>query len=248
MGKVKDTSYFTVQGWMLNQLHLKGNQLQVFAIIHGFSHSEDNEYRGSLQYLCEFTGASRSTVIRSLSELQESGFIDKREVYENGVKFNRYKASVEMCVYFDTPRVKMTPPPCQNDTTPRVKMTPHNIEDNIGNKIDNTRSASAALEERFSRFWSVYPKKKSKQSALRAWKKIKPSEELTQKIISAVQKQKQWPEWQKDGGQYIPYPATWLNSGGWEDEALSGSDVRSKQSMSHHIEVIDGEEVVVYER
>ena len=30
MGKVTDTSYFVVQGWMLNQLHLKGNTLQVF--------------------------------------------------------------------------------------------------------------------------------------------------------------------------------------------------------------------------
>lgn len=139
MSKVKDTSYFTIQGWMLNQLHLKGNQLHVFAIIHGFSHSEENEYKGSLQYLCEFTGASRSTVMRSLSELQELGFIDKREVYENGVKFNRYKSSVDMCVYFDTPRVKMTPPPCQNDTTPRVKMTPHNIEDNIENNIEKRK-------------------------------------------------------------------------------------------------------------
>lgn len=111
MKKVKDTSYFVVHGWMLNQLNLKGNQLQIFAIIHGFSHSEENEFKGSLQYLCEFTGASRSTVIRSLSELQEQGFIEKREVYENGVKFNRYKSVVEMCVLFDTPRVKMTPPP-----------------------------------------------------------------------------------------------------------------------------------------
>lgn len=128
---MKDTSHFVVQGWMLNQLHLKGNTLQVFAIIHGFSHSEDNEYKGSLQYLCEFTGASRSTVIRSLTELQERGFIDKREVYENGVKFNRYKSSVDMSVYFDTPGIKMTPPPCQNDTTPGIKMTPHNIDDNI---------------------------------------------------------------------------------------------------------------------
>lgn len=128
MGKVKDTSYFVVQGWMLNQLHLKGNTLQVFAIIHGFSHSEDNEYKGSLQYLCEFTGASRSTVIRSLTELQERGYIDKREAYENGVKFNRYKSSVDMSTYFNTTGVKMTPPPCQNDTTPHVKMTPHNIE------------------------------------------------------------------------------------------------------------------------
>lgn len=140
MDKVKDTSYFVVQGWMLNQLHLKGNTLQVFAIIHGFSHSEDNEYKGSLQYLCEFTGASRSTVIRSLTELQERGYIDKREIYENGVKFNRYKSSVDMSVYFDTTGFKMTPPPCQNDTTPHVKMTPHNIE--LNNITDNNISSN----------------------------------------------------------------------------------------------------------
>lgn len=140
MSKVKDTSYFVVQGWMLNQLHLKGNTLQVFAIIHGFSHSEDNEYKGSLQYLCEFTGASRSTVIRSLTELQERGYIDKREVYENGVKFNRYKSSVDMSVYFDTTGFKMTPPPCQNDTTPHVKMTPHNIE--LNTDKDNNISSN----------------------------------------------------------------------------------------------------------
>lgn len=220
MSKVKDTSYFTIQGWMLNQLRLKGNQLHVFAIIHGFSHSEENEYKGSLQYLCEFTGASRSTVMRSLSELQELGFINKREVYENGVKFNRYKSSVDMCVYFDTPSVKMTPPPCQNDTTPRVKMTPHNIDDNIDDnkedKIGITRSASAPLD--FDRFWKAYPLKKAKQAALKAWKKINPDKQLAETIISAVEKQKRWEDWIRDNGQYIPHPATWLNQGRWEDE------------------------------
>lgn len=137
MGKIKDTAYFVVHGWMLNQLNLKGTTLQVFAIIHGFSHSEENEFKGSLQYLCEFTGSSRSTVIRSLLELEEKGIIVKREVYENGVKFNRYKSSVDMVAYFDMGGVKMTSPPCQNDTTPGVKMTPHNIvEDNIKDNIE----------------------------------------------------------------------------------------------------------------
>src|SRR5699024_4691908 len=102
----------------------------------------------SLQYLCEFTGASRSTVIRSLSELQEQGFIEKREVYENGVKFNRYKSVVEMCVLFDTPGVKMTQPPYQNDTTPGVKMTPHNIyKDIIENKEKRKRFTPPTVDE-----------------------------------------------------------------------------------------------------
>jgi hypothetical protein len=27
-------------------------------------------------------------------------------------------------------------------------------------------------------------------------------------------------DWRKEGGRYIPHPATWLNRGGWEDEVL----------------------------
>ena len=77
------------------------------------------------------------------------------------------------------------------------------------------------LYERFESFWAIYPKKKSKQAALTAWKKLKPDEVFKQKIIAAVQKQKQWPEWQKDNGQYIPYPATWLNQRRWEDEGIT---------------------------
>lgn len=148
MGKIKDTAYFVVHGWMLNQFNLKGNALQVFAIIHGFSHSEENEFKGSLQYLCEFTGSSRSTVIRSLLDLEERGLIEKREIYENGVKFNRYKSSVDMVAHFETPGIKMTPPQCQNDTTPGIKMTPHNIEDNKKDNIGKRkRFTPPTLEE-----------------------------------------------------------------------------------------------------
>ena len=50
------------------------------------------------------------------------------------------------------------------------------------------------LYERFESFWAIYPKKKSKQAALTAWKKLKPDTVFKQKIIDHVQKQKQWPE------------------------------------------------------
>ena len=244
MGKVKDDSYFVVQGWMLNQLHLKGNTLQVFAIIHGFSHSEDNEYKGSLQYLCEFTGASRSTVIRSLTDLQERGLIDKREVYENGVKFNRYKSSVDMMVCFDTGGSKMTPPPFQNDTTPSVKMTPHNIEsnniaDNLGNNPYNPLKGERAATHRrakapdydadgFAAFWAAYPKKAGKADALKAWNKLAPDVVLQEQMGKALEVQKQSQQWRKDGGQYIPMPSTWLNGRRWEDEAPQAQSQESQ--------------------
>lgn len=70
----------------------------------------------------------------------------------------------------------------------------------------------------FDVFWSKYPKKKSKGQAETAWKKIKITDDLFKKIVESVELAKETPEWTKDNGQYIPYPATWLNAKGWEDE------------------------------
>ena len=38
------------------------------------------------------------------------------------------------------------------------------------------------------------------------------------KVLAALEAWRNSPEWLKDGGRYIPHPATWLNRGGWEDE------------------------------
>lgn len=70
----------------------------------------------------------------------------------------------------------------------------------------------------FAEFWSVYPKKKAKQDAIKAWDKIKPDEALGKAIIKAVEAQKLTKDWKKDGGAFIPYPATYLNGRRWEDE------------------------------
>ena len=39
-----------------------------------------------------------------------------------------------------------------------------------------------------------------------------------QAILAGIEKQKQSAQWTKDGGQFIPHPATWLNGCRWEDE------------------------------
>jgi len=73
----------------------------------------------------------------------------------------------------------------------------------------------------FAQFWSSYPKKKSKGAAEKAWKRLKPDEQLVEKIISSIELAKTSEDWAKDSGKYIPYPATWLNAHGWEDEIQS---------------------------
>jgi len=76
--------------------------------------------------------------------------------------------------------------------------------------------------QKFAHFWIAYPKKKSKGQAEKAFNAIKPNEQLLETILSSIEQAKTSDEWLKDGGQYIPYPATWLRAKGWEDEFQQG--------------------------
>lgn len=70
----------------------------------------------------------------------------------------------------------------------------------------------------FLTFWKTYPKKKKKFDAFKAWKQMEADRPSIEIIIKKVQALKQTNDWKKDNGQYIPYPASWLRSGGWDDE------------------------------
>lgn len=86
-------------------------------------------------------------------------------------------------------------------------------------------------EKYFEDFWAEYPKKRSKQVALKAWTRLAPNKELYNKIMAALRAQKQSAEWRRDGGQFIPYPATWLNGGCWDDVvAAAQSDSGTEHS------------------
>ena len=78
--------------------------------------------------------------------------------------------------------------------------------------------AQALQERRFTEFWKAYPKKVGKASCLKAWKKLKPTAELHDHIMAALEAQKHTDQWQRESGRFIPNPLTWLNQGRWDDE------------------------------
>lgn len=94
---------------------------------------------------------------------------------------------------------------------------------------DIIKDKGAIIEnEKFKLFWESYPKKKSKGDAEKAWNKIKPKNELIEKIMQSLLAQKKSSDWLKEGGQFIPYPASWLNSKGWENEEVSGLSMKKE--------------------
>mgnify|MGYP001438009363 CR=1 FL=1 len=51
MTKIKNENYIAIQGFMVKELGLTGNELIAYALIYGFSQDDESEFRGSLNYV-----------------------------------------------------------------------------------------------------------------------------------------------------------------------------------------------------
>ena len=70
----------------------------------------------------------------------------------------------------------------------------------------------------FDAFYAAYPIHVKRSDAEKAWNKISPDDDLRSNIMAAVEQQRKSEQWTRDGGKFIPHPASWLNGRRWEDE------------------------------
>ncbi len=71
--------YIKIYSYMISNLGLSGNSLTVFALINSFCEG-GREFNGSEQYLADWLGLSRRSIVRIVNELREKGFV----TVENG--------------------------------------------------------------------------------------------------------------------------------------------------------------------
>ena len=80
-----------------------------------------------------------------------------------------------------------------------------------------TTGPMGVTEEGFAAFWAAYPKRQARKDALKAWGQLRPSAEVQQAILDALQWQvPAWPDL-----AYAPLPATYLRGDRWTDEPLA---------------------------
>jgi hypothetical protein len=158
------------------------------------------------RYFSELYSVAKETISRWISHLQELGYIGV-----DMVKTNSGAIDMRRIVIFPSkdqyPLTKKDIPPCRKDQGTIYNNTSKN---NIHAPHDQIKG--------FERFWSVYPKRKGKEAARKAFAKLEPDDELLGVMIAAIQQEMKSDQWKRNGGQYIPYPATWLNQRRWEDE------------------------------
>lgn len=97
----------------------------------------------------------------------------------------------------------------------------------------NKNNTPPMVDDLFPKFWKMYPNKKGKAAAEKAWKKLKVTTDLFRQIAEGLAAQVVCEAWVKDGGQFIPHPATWLNGKRWEDEVKVASNVHPFPQSRH---------------
>lgn len=72
-------NYVVIQGWMCNELELKGNELLIFALIYGFSQDGVSKFQGGRKYIADTFNITLPTVDKALQSLVDKQYLNKKE-------------------------------------------------------------------------------------------------------------------------------------------------------------------------
>lgn len=70
----------------------------------------------------------------------------------------------------------------------------------------------------FGDFWKLFPRKTNRVQAEQAWAELSPSPELAAEILNRLSEKLSHPDYQAEGGRYVPNAAKWLRERRWLDE------------------------------
>ncbi len=207
--------------------------------------SLDDGERGcfaSNAHLAEFFDLSQSRVSAIISSLCLKGFISVDQTRQ-GVRTVRRTIRV-LKGFEDRP-----------SSSENAEKVLRKTEEGSSEKAERTNTGitnTGKENQLFESFWKLYPKKKGKKEAEKAWRKVKAGD--VPEIMQALAVEIRSEQWLKNGGQYIPNPATWLNGERWNDEvqvanALPASnDGRPplKEGQFYHPEWDAGQRVICH--
>jgi uncharacterized protein YdaU (DUF1376 family) len=195
----KDTTHLTLlehgcyrqllDQYYLDEKPLPADEDKLFRLFNARTQDEKNAIRNVLN---DFWTKTEDGYVQGRSKTEIELYKDRLETASKSAKKRWDKGSM--------------PTQCQPNATPLLT---------TNQELNNLITNNQYISKDFDIFWEAYPKKKKKEDARKAWNTTRPNIEV---VLKALQWQKQSPEWFKQAGQFIPYPASWIRSHAWEDE------------------------------
>lgn len=210
-----------------------------FAVMMSFP----DEWEYTVKGLAQVMQIGKDAVRSCLKQLEEAGYLMREQSRQGGrfsqnvyVLLEESASPLSDLPYTVKPSTDLpcTVNPTQyktienkdNNNIPPISPTGEGEE---GHFSGGKRSPEAVLDEkdglipkhkpeRFMKLWAIWPKKrrKARKDAVKAWDRLKASDELLDRMAEALHRQMQSEDWKKGIG--VPYPSTWLNGRRWEDE------------------------------
>ena len=214
MEQVEATEYFAVIPENVLYSNIGHLAVRIYGVLRRHADQQGTCHPGRTR-IAKLAHTNPRSVDRAIRELVEHGYITvhHRRDPDNPERYlsNKY-------VIHSTPRAQNTTPRA-HDTTPLAPVTPPpRASDAV------TKAKEPEPNNQFDEWWKLYPKKVNKQNAIKAWKahtkKTKPEH-----IIEATRRQLNTPDTALTRDpQYIPYPASWLNAGSYENETTETNE------------------------
>jgi hypothetical protein len=208
---MKNENYIVIQGWMVNELGLSGNELLCYALIYGFSQDGESCFKGSRKYIAQLLGVSSlNTVDKILANLIEKSLLIKESNTVNGVTFNSYKAN--------NITSSKNEYPTQNLSTPYSKFEHYNNSNNNSNKeeeIDKSISKKkqtelfSLFEEFVKQYKQLYGRHKggnAKTLFSEFTKRHKDWESVVPLLLNALNKENEHRTNAKHNNEFFPEP------------------------------------------
>ena len=229
MAKNKDPAFmFYPADFMMGTFFMTNEEVGIYIRMLCMQHQQGRLSAEEMDSMCGNRSKLRAKFVMDENGMYYNNRLDeeiaKRQAYCDKQRNNRLNAITK-----SQPSLNQAPTKLKPSSNPRVENENVNINTDINDNEDKKRESEGEekitpFDERFNSFWSAYPKKVGKAYAEQCFKKLKPTAELTQKMLDAISEQKKSAEWTKDNGQYIPNPSTWLNQGRWQDELTPSAE------------------------
>lgn len=181
--------------------------------------------------------------IRScMKVLKNLGLITKQSIRDEQGKIVRWETTLR-----EKPHVEN---PTSGEPHHLVNKERSLVNKDLKTLVDSSNATTAksyADDERFMTFYSSYPRKEKPRDAWKAFKALKPDDQLLEKIIQDVTKRKATHiTWQNDK-QYISLPATYLRSAEYEGDITTKQErSNEKPTQDYGYRVVVGDDGIEY--
>lgn len=184
--------------------------------------AQSDERNGVVRYGCE------DTIIR-MTGLQENVYDDENCDYKKATGWIKDFEELDLIEIIDDKTIRVKNFEKRQETNlsgaeraKRYRDKKKSDERNVTSRDERNAREDKIREDKinntFDVFWSSFPKKVGKGAAKKAWQKKKPP---LDQVLAALEVQKKSKQWQKEDGQFIPNPSTWLNQERWQDEVVT---------------------------